>query len=224
MIVIVGSRHDAVAAGLLETWPDASLCSAQDLTQPGWSWALPRTHADPRWVVDGRVVADAQVSGVFVRRSTVYPEELLATHPDDRNYLAAEAHAFLMFVLATTRAQVCNPVFDGAYGDEALQPERWAPVAQRLGIAVAPIRLASGRAAPPPGRSVLVEAVGDQAFGAGSPRQHHGARSLMQGLGLVSASLAFDGRGRLLTISGTRPPANRDALALLGSVLSGATP
>ncbi len=223
MIVIVGSRHDAVAAGLLETWPGASLCSAQDLTQAGWSWGVPQ-GADSRWVIDGRVVPDAEVSGVFVRRSTVYPEELLSTHPDDRRYLAAEAHAFLVFVLSASRARVANAVFDGAYGDEALQPERWMPVAQQLGIAVAPLRLASGRTVTPPGRSVIVEAVEGQVFGTASPRQHEAARKLMHSLGLLSASFAFDGRSRLVTISGTRPPADRGALASLGRLLSGAPP
>ena len=60
--------------------------------------------------------------GVFVRRSAVYPEEFPSTHPDDRGYLAAEAHAFLVFVLADdARAAVANPVADGALGDDALR-------------------------------------------------------------------------------------------------------
>jgi hypothetical protein len=223
MIVIVGSRQDAVAAGLLEAWPDTLLCSAQDLTRTGWSWGVPQ-GTDARWVIDGRVVPDSNVSGVFVRRSTVYPEELLSTHPDDRRYLAAEAHAFLVFILAASRARVVNPVFDGAYGDEAMQPERWTSVARQLGITVAPLRLASGRAVALPSCDVIVEAVDGQVFGTGSPRQHEVARTLMHSLGLLSASFAFDGRSRVVTISGTRPPADCDALASLGRLLSGGAP
>jgi hypothetical protein len=223
MIVVVGSRHDAAAAGLLESWPQAALCSAQDLTTPGWSWHVP-AGADSRWVVDGRVVPDTAVSGVFVRRSTVYPEELLSTHPDDRHYLAAEAHAFLVFVLASSGARLAQPVFDGAYGDEALQPDRWMPIAARLGIAVAPLRLASGRALASPEHCVIVEAVGERAFGAGTARQHQAACGLLRGLGLCSASVVFDEQERLVTLSATRPPADRDALVALGRLLAGDAP
>lgn len=220
MIVVVGSRHDAVAAGLLESWPQAALCSAQDLTASGWCWRVP-AGADSRWVVDGRVLPDTAVSGVFVRRSTVYPQELLSTHADDRHYLAAEAHAFLVFVLASSGARLAQPVFDGAYGDEALQPDRWMPLAVRLGIPVAPLRLASGRTLAPPGRCVIVEAVGERAFGPGTARQHDAASALLRDLGMLSASVVFDEQERLVTLSGTRPPADRDALAALGRLLAG---
>src|SRR5262245_66075685 len=109
MIVVVGSRHDSVATALVEAWPNAALCSAEDLTQLGWVWR-PRSSRPSQWVIDSEIVADEDITGVFVRRSTVYPEEFLSTHPEDRSYLAAEAHAFLVFVLASTHAVVANPV------------------------------------------------------------------------------------------------------------------
>ena len=42
-------------------------------------------------------------------------------HADDRAYLAAETHAFLVFVLGDDGAVVANPVGDGALGDEAVR-------------------------------------------------------------------------------------------------------
>ena len=115
-------------------WPEAALCAAEDLTASGWLWS----SADGEGGRDRlgrrrRGRADTEVTGVFVRRSTVYPDELTGTHPDDRAYLAAEAHAFLVYVLATTRAVVVNPVSDGTLGVDALRPEQWMRVAAALG-------------------------------------------------------------------------------------------
>ena len=130
VIVVAGSRHDPVATDLAEQWPDAALCSAEDLTASGWIWPSRPGDGPATWVVDGAVVPDSQVTGVFVRRATVYAEELTATHPDDRAYLAAEAHAFLVYVLHRTAATVVNPVDDGgAFGESALRPEHWMAVA-----------------------------------------------------------------------------------------------
>ena len=217
MIVVLGSRHDPVAVELVGAWPGAALCSAEDLTRPGWVWRSPSAGA-ARWVVDGRVVADDEVSGVFVRRSTVYPEELRSTHPDDRAYLAAEAHAFLVFVLGTTGARVANPVFDGSLGDESVSAERWLGAADEVGVPVAPLRMASDRAPSRPARQSIVEAVGDEVFGAAPAGTLAGARCLCARLGLTWASFAFDGRQRLRSVSTSRPPGS-DARRALGRLL-----
>jgi hypothetical protein len=113
VVVVVGSRHDPVATELAGSWK-AQLCGADDLVAPGWSW--PAAGGPRTWLIEGVQVDDRDVSGVFVRRGTVYADELTAIHPDDRAYVAAEAHAFLSLVLASTSARVCNPVVDGAFG------------------------------------------------------------------------------------------------------------
>src|SRR5262245_30078339 len=117
---------------------------------PGWRWS---SVADAggryrQWVIGGDIVLDAEVTGVFLRRSAVYPDELTETHPDDRAYLAAEAHAFLVLVLATTSALVVNPVSEGTLGVDALRPERWMRIAADLGVPVAPLRLSSRSSVP----------------------------------------------------------------------------
>ena len=222
MIVVLGSRHDPVAVSLTKAWPGAALCAAEDLTRPGWVWPSPPSRA-ARWVVDGRVVADDEVSGVFVRRSTVYPEELLSTHPDDRAYLAAEAHAFLVFVLATTRARVANLVLDGGLGEESIRAERWAEAAREVGLAVAPLRVASDRAPSQRWRPIVVEAVGDEVFGAAPAQTLAAAGRLCARLGLIWASFVFDSRQRLLSVTASRPP-GRDARLALGRLLARSGP
>src|SRR5215212_2593616 len=136
MIVVVGSSHDSVATDLVALWPQAALCSAEDLVSPGWVWRQPVSKT---WIVDRKHISDDQVTGVFVRRASVYAEELLTTHPDDRAYLASEIHAFLVFVLASTSARVFNPINEGAFGEAALRPHHWTQLALQLGIPLRPL-------------------------------------------------------------------------------------
>ena len=62
MIVVIGSRHDPVATSMVEALPAAALCSAEDLTRPGWVWPLASPEA-ARWVVDGSVVELRRADG-----------------------------------------------------------------------------------------------------------------------------------------------------------------
>ena len=195
------------------------LCSAQDLTNPGWAWSTD-AGARNRWIVDGHVVTDDEVSGVFLRRSCVYPEELRGTHPDDREYLAAETTAFLTFVLACTRATVCNPVADGGFGEAAVRPERSARAAASLGLDVAPVRLKSDASARLPAVAARIEVVGRKAFGTASKNLRTTAIDLAVALGLRYAAFAFDTRGRLLGVQTLKPP-SADARRALGLVLAG---
>ncbi|MCP4327228.1 MAG: hypothetical protein GY791_02165 [Alphaproteobacteria bacterium] len=214
MIVVVGSRHDTVATGLVASWPDARLCAAEDLVRPGWRWHVGRAEV-PLWVVDGRIVPDDHVSGVFVRRSTVYPEELVTTHTDDRKFLATECRAFLALILSATGARVVNPVFDGAFGGEALRPERWTAEALRLGFEPYPYRITSApRRRRPPQATHYVEVVGDDVFGRGPKKVIEAARAVAGAVGLAWAAVAFDRRRRILGVTCDSPPGASAATAL----------
>jgi hypothetical protein len=223
MIVVVGSRHDTVAAALVSRWPGAALCSAEDLCSPGWRWSMPGATAR-RWIVAGQPVRDEDVSGVFLRRSAVYAEEMVSLHPADRGFAAAEAHGFLSCVLATSAARVVNPVRDGAFGEEAVRPECWAAAARRLGLPLAPQRVASA----PIRRAALrrrdcVECAAGQAFGPADTALRAVAGELSQALGLVWAVIAFDRQRRLLGVSVAAAP-GEGAQAALGRALAEGRP
>ncbi len=215
MIVVVGSRHDPVARGLVEALPAATLCGADDLTRPGWVWPL-ESPEDACWVVDGRVVPDREVTGVLVRRNYVYPQELLGTHPDDRDYLAAEATAFLVFVLSRTGARVVNPVGDGALGDDVVRPDRWMPVAAAAGIPVRPLRMRAGGRLTPPPRTTTAEVAAGEVFGDATPARRRAAQALAASLGLPYVVFVFDGQRRLVTLSTTMAPSDGGIAALAG--------
>jgi hypothetical protein len=173
------------------------------------------------WVVDGIPVPDEEVTGVFVRRSAIYPVELPGTHPDDREYLAAEANAFLAFVLATTRAVVVNPLVDGMPAAEALRPERWMAAAGRLGVLVAPVRLAGGtmQAGSP---STVVEVVDGVAVDGAPNREAEAAVAVADALELRWATAAFDDERRLVGIGVGLGPSDA-AADRLGPLLAGET-
>lgn len=215
MIVVLASRHDKVAIDLVARWPSAALCSADDLTRRGWSWPASANGNPATWVISGEVVRDECVTGVFVRRSTVYAEELTRTHPDDRAYLAAETQAFLAYVLSRTTARVVNPVDDGGtYGEAALRPERWMQAAIELGVAVAALRVRSTGAQHVPVRTMSFEVVGKQVMGnTGSPLAA-AALKVCRGLGLCWAVVCFDKSGRLSAITTTPAPSPAAAAAL----------
>lgn len=220
MIVVAGSRHDPVAAALVRAWPGAALCSAEDMTRPGW--VCRNDDASPlRWVVEGQSVADAEITGAFVRRSAFYPEEFVSTHRDDRAFLAGEARAFLGYLLSRTGATVANRPRDGAFGQEAIGFEQWMPAACREGLSVRPLRLASRPARRPRWRRppFVVDLAGGEAFGDAPAGLKAAAARLARALDLVWATALFDGRRRLLTLTTAAEP-GREALEALGAILA----
>jgi hypothetical protein len=213
VIVVVGSRHDSAATSMVAALPGAALCGADDLTRPGWVWELDSPEAS-RWVVAGDVVDDRDVTGVFVRRTYVYPEELVTTHPEDREYLAAEATAFLIFVLSRTGARVVNPVGDGGLGNDVVRPERWMRAAVEAGVKVAALRLHPDVKVRPPAKTTTAEVVSGDAFGDAPPRLRSASIRLAATLGLLYARFVFDGAGRLVAISPAAPPSQAGTAAL----------
>lgn len=221
MIVILGSRYDPLAVALVGAWPNAALCSAEDLLRPGWRYQ--QGSADSlRWVVDGNVVPDSEVTGVYVCRNAVHAEELMQVHPDDRVYLAAETHALLVALLASTGARVVNPVFEGVFGHDALRPERWMRLAAGLGIDVQPRRVSSEQIeASAGGIATIVTVLGQQVWSATAGPLQEASRRLVAAAGMVYSRAAFDSEGRFVAVSFEAVPTD-DSCAALGRYLAGA--
>jgi len=214
VIVVLGSRYDPAARFLLGSVTDAALCSAEDLTRPGWAWPL-KSSSFGRWVIEGETVDDRDVTGVLVRRSCVYAEELTTTHPDDREYLAAEATAFLTFVLAQTGACVINPVNGGAMGEETVRLENWIPLAKQLNLKTAPLRLTPRLKPRAPKSAHVIEVVGSETFGETKRQLRGRIVALAKQLGLLFGTFVFDGDDRLVAISATGSPSGPALPALI---------
>lgn len=217
MIIVVGSHHDSVAVELTRRWPNAALLSAEDLVSPGWVWS--GDGARQQWVVGGQVVDDRAVSGVFLRRNRVLPEELIRIHPDDRAYLAAETQALLIAMLGSSSATVVNPVGDGALGEEVVGPEVWLAAAGALGLAVQPLTLSShARQDEAHVGLVHVEVVAKRGFGNAPSELVRAAVELVDSVGLLWALCAFDEQGRLVALSPSASP-SLESITALGELL-----
>jgi len=216
VIIVVGSRHDPVAASLAASWPNAGLVSAEDLTSPGWRWT-DRAGAE-QWVVGGNAVSDGEVTGIYVRRSRVLPDELLNIHLEDRAYLAAESQAFLIAMLGSTTARVVNPVGDGALGDELVRPELVMAAARAAGLEARPLRLTSREPPQSDAGFQAVEVVGGDAFGDAPSSWRSSAVSMLKSLSLAWAVCVFDEVGQfvaLTTSAAPSPPASQALAELL---------
>ena len=164
MIVVVGSRHDPVATRLVASGRKP-LCARPRiwLAKVGCGDIIIPRRRRGSSTVNGSVTPRYTV---FDRRSTVYAEELVTTHPADRGYLASETRCFfLTVVLATTRARVVNPGRDGAFGEEALRPARWISAASEVGITTRPVRLTTEPRRQAKYRTYEIEVVGGEVSG-----------------------------------------------------------
>jgi hypothetical protein len=109
MLVIVASRYDSEAQALASRWGDhdAHVLSCQDLSVTGWRNCLPDRRASTA-VIGGRVISDADITGVLTLLPCVMTHELLHIVPEDRAYVAAEMMAFLVSWLHGLAAPVIN--------------------------------------------------------------------------------------------------------------------
>lgn len=173
MLVIVGSYHDRVACGLVDAWaPNAALLTCEDLSKPGWRYFL-GDRAASRAVVAGRVVPESEIRGVVVRRLGVLSSELVHMAEADREYAAAEMHAFLFSWLSNLSCPVLNRPAGTSLCGPDWQPLRWMRAARCAGIDTAAVHCrvptSRKREADPlePGATpVEVNVVGNQCLGA----------------------------------------------------------
>jgi hypothetical protein len=195
VIVVVASRFDTEAAGLVARWEPqgAALLSADDLSTEGWRWRLDRIPGS-RAVVAGRRVFTRDIRGVLTRRPAVVAEELEQIRPADRTYVAAEMTAFLLAWLHGLECPVLNPPSAGNLAGPAWGQADWMRLATRLDIPVEPMTLRvpalKERSATGP-ESIMVTVIGQRCFGSDDPRLRRRARSLAKAAGVGLLGVRF---------------------------------
>jgi hypothetical protein len=209
MLVVVASPWDEAAHALVERWEPhgAGLLTVNDLSTAGWRQYL----EDPdrsRAVIDGRVVATSDISGVLTRLPAVTEQELPAIVSEDRDYAAVEMTAFLTYWLSTLECPVLNQPSASCLCGPSWRPEQWALAASRLGLPVAPRR----RYTPPFGKgatadiddlpfsfadahaeAVQMTVIGDRCIGSGDEDLARQARLLATAAGVDLLAVVFSG-------------------------------
>jgi hypothetical protein len=142
MIVVLASRHDAIARGLVDRWNDgrrseraAALLSCEDLTATGWRWDASSPSSSVA-VVGGRRIPCRAIQGVLMRRPCVLQEELTGIQASDRAYVAAEINAFLLAWLYSLSCPMLNRPTATCLSGPNWRPEQWVSAAAALGIPV----------------------------------------------------------------------------------------
>jgi hypothetical protein len=141
VILVLASRADAVAAEFVRFAAGAgahvALVAPDDLSRPGWRLRVGRA-GDGRAVVDGEPTPVSALTGVLCRLAAVYPFELVDIVPEEREYIAAEATAFLLAWLDALPCRVVNAPGPLCLSGPGWRREQWLHAARRLGVPVVP--------------------------------------------------------------------------------------
>jgi len=180
VILVLASRHDAVAHRLVASWSafDAALLTPESLSTRGWWHRVGAPHEGRLVIAPDRVVEVAHLQGVYTRLSHVTESELPHIVETDRAYVAAEMTAFLLDWLSELPCRVVNRPTPSCLAGPYWRPERWVHVAAAAGL---PVR-ATERVVPGEDQgmgaadAVTITVVGDQWYGQASA--HDGAQAI----------------------------------------------
>ena len=210
MLVILASRHDAVARSLAARWAaeGAAVLTPRGLSTAGWRHRL-GSPSDSAAVIDGRPVPVEELTGVLTHLWCVGVQDLAHIVPADREYVSMEMTAFLTSWLSSLKCPVLNRPTAACLAGPNWRPEEWAHRAARLGIPVRPVERRSAfgtEPAPPPPAApqVTVTVVGPRCLGATDETLRRHARRLAAHAGVELLDVFFDAddaRARFVGVS-----------------------
>lgn len=170
----------------------------RDLSYVGWQ-CNSRHPAESRCVVGGHIQAVREIDGILVRSPTILEDELECIVPADRNYVAAEMNAFLVYWLTAIERPVLNRPTPRSLGGPGWYPEHWTHCAGSVGLNVLPrTRSVTATSIDPAvwadhgGPFVELTLVGDRTFGEAQPGLIDKARRLARASGVSLVTLRFD--------------------------------
>ena len=192
MFLVLASRFDHQAIALVESWNGAWLLTPEDLSMPGWAYRFSRPD-EAVFVLDGRRVEAAEISGVFTRIPHVMAHELAHIVATDRDYVAAEMQAFLLAWLTSLRCPVVNRPTPACLAGPSWGPERWIHEAVKLGIPATEIdRSTMDDFVDPEGDEILT-VIGRTVLGTDNQRFQADAIRLAQAAGATALTLYLQG-------------------------------
>jgi hypothetical protein len=141
MLVILASRHDAVAQNLAARWSgeDVALLTPEGLSVSGWRH-YPGTPEASASTLDGREVGEGDITGVLSRLWGVGEFDLPHIVPEDRAYVGMEMSAFITSWLYGLPCPVLNRPTPACPTGLNWREEEWTHRAARLGIPVRPVQ------------------------------------------------------------------------------------
>lgn len=202
------------------------LMTPSDLARPGWCC----TSSDPahsRCVIEGIAYPSSAIRGVLIRSPFVFAYDLPMIVAAERNFVAAEMNAFLIYWLNSLDAPVLNRPSPRSLCGPGWYPEHWTIQASRLGLKVRTIEQSVGLTYVRPsawpehtGSFVDITIVGEICLGPGNRTLADRARALARAAGVDFVRFRFDTGGDDACFLGADllPPLDDEAIevAVLG--------
>jgi hypothetical protein len=147
VLLILASPGDVEAHALAAAWSSyqAAVVTWSDLSRAGWCYTSHCADA-AAWniggsascCVGGRVVPASDIEAVLTRAATVDPADLVEIAEHDREYVAAEMHAFLVAWLTALGGRVVNRPTPRSLRGPHWPAEVWVHLAASISIPTRP--------------------------------------------------------------------------------------
>jgi hypothetical protein len=196
MLLVLASKWDEQAAQLTQSCDNVRLFTPDDLSVDGWRFCSSNPDQGVA-VTAGECIPTREITGVFTRLPCVMPHELLRIVPNDRDYAAAEMHAFLVAWLSTLRCPVVNRPTPGCLAGPAWGRERWIGEAARHGIPVVELHRNTGCEVQVPPLDSAITVIGQTVLGANEPQWGEYAVRLARVAKVTALTAHFEKRGLL---------------------------
>ncbi len=137
MIIVFAQEHDENARSLVRRWRDrgARLMVPADLSRAGWS-CVSRNPARSQCVIEGAHYDSSEIQGILIRLAAVLAADLPHIAVSDRDYVASEMTAFLVYWLNALGKPVLNRPTPRSLSGPGWFPEHWIYYAAQAGIRV----------------------------------------------------------------------------------------
>jgi hypothetical protein len=202
MIVVFAQEHDEYAKNLVRRWRDrgARLMVPGDLSRSGW-YCSSQNPEDSRCVIEGTPYPSSEIRGVLVRLPAVLATDLPHIMISDRDYVASEMTAFVVYWLNALSRPVLNRPTPRSLLGPGWFPEHWVYYAAQAGMRVRSmgrvIRLASSEPPAWPEHdgsfSELTVVAGAHCFGDVAPGLAEKGRALAAAAHVDLVKFRFDG-------------------------------
>ena len=203
MLIIFASEQDQTAWALVKRWAQrgAVLMTPSDLARPGWC-CTSSNPAHSRCVIEGVSYSASAIRGVLIRSPFVFASDLWMIAEAERNFVAAEMNAFLIYWLNSLDVPVLNRPSPRSLCGPGWYPEHWIMQASRLGMKVRAIEQSVGLTHIQPsawpqhtGSFVDITIVGETCFGRSNPKLAKRVRALAHAAGVEFVRFRFDTSG-----------------------------
>jgi hypothetical protein len=183
MVLVVASRVDDEARALVSGFRrgHAALLTPRDLSTTGWDVRSASLRLSAG-TAGGERIRATSISGVVTLLPCVFAQELVHIVEGDREYVAAEMTAFLLFWLSSLTCPVLNRPTPGCLSGPNWRLEQWCLAASRVGLRTIDCGrdTRGGVAMRKPAESVTVTLVGDRVIGSADDEVERGTRLLAE--------------------------------------------